>query len=339
MNDRRPAQTSTWPLRSYRSRGLFVAGLLLLLAVTFAASLAFSEAGPIWAIPFDDTDALQTEWSILYQLRLPRTLNAFGVGGLLALSGVLMQVLLRNPLADPYVLGVSGGASVGALLGLLLTGSIWVVYVSAFAGAWLVIALVFIFALRGYGTDLAGSANWLLTGVAVAAFSGALSSLLLALAPEGVLRGMILWLLGDLSSGLWFPPVFILFLSLLVTWPMARRLNVMGLGSEIAHSLGLNADRMRLQIYMLSALMTAFAVTSAGLVGFLGLIIPHALRLVVSNDHRWLIPASVLAGANLLILSDMVARLLLAPQQLPVGVVTSLIGAPMFLYLLRKRGR
>lgn len=337
--NRRTAGVATLPLRGYRSRGLLVFGLLLLLVISFAASLLWSEAGPIWSIPFDDTDALQTEWTILYQLRLPRTLNALGVGGLLALSGVLMQVLLRNPLADPYVLGVSGGASVGALLGLLLTGSMLVVYAGAFAGALAVILVIFIFALRGYGTDLAGSANWLLTGVAVAAFSGALSSLLLALAPEGVLRGMVLWLLGDLSSGLWFPAIFMLLLSLLIVWPMARRLNVMGLGSEMAHALGLNADRTRLQIYLLSAVMTAFAVTSAGLIGFLGLIIPHALRLVVSNDHRWLVPASVLAGANLLIWSDMVARLMLAPQQLPVGVVTSLIGAPMFLYLLRHRGR
>lgn len=336
---RRGADISTWPLRSHRSRGLFVAGLLVLLFLTFSASLAFSEAGPIWAVPFDDTDALQTEWSLLYQLRLPRTLNALAVGGLLSLSGVLMQVLLRNPLADPYVLGVSGGASVGALLMLLVSSSLLAVYAGAFVGALLVIVIVFVFAQRGYGTDLAGSANWLLTGVAVAAFSGALSSLLLALAPEGVLRGMVLWLLGDLSSGFWLPALMVLVVSLAIVWPMARRLNVMGLGSEMAHSLGLNADRMRLQIYLLSALMTAFAVTSAGLVGFLGLIIPHALRLVVSNDHRWLIPASLLAGANLLILSDMVARLLLAPQQLPVGVVTSLIGAPVFLYLLRNRGR
>lgn len=332
-------RTAVFPLRSDRSRQWLVIGLLLILAASFAASLLWSEAGPIWSIPFDDTDALQTEWAILYQLRLPRTLNALGVGGLLALSGVLMQVLLRNPLADPFVLGVSGGASVGALLGLLLTGSLWVVYTGAFLGALVVILVVFIFALRGYGTDLAGSANWLLTGVAVAAFSGALSSLLLALAPEGVLRGMVLWLLGDLSSGLWLPAVFMLLVALVFAWPMSRRLNVMGLGAEVAHALGLNADRMRLQIYLMAAVMTAFAVTSAGLVGFVGLIIPHALRLVVSNDHRWLVPASVLAGAILLIWSDMVARLLLAPQQLPVGVVTSLIGAPVFLYLLRHRVR
>jgi iron complex transport system permease protein len=319
----------TLPFRSSRSRGLLV---------LFVASVAYSDAGPIWAVPFDDTDSLQTEWTILYELRLPRTLNALAVGGLLSLSGVLMQVLLRNPLADPYVLGISGGASVGALLCLLLTSSMMAVYGGAFAGALLVIVLVFVFAQRGYGVDMAGSANWLLTGVAVAAFSGALSSLLLALAPEGVLRGMVLWLLGDLSSGFWLPPMAMLILSMLACWPMARRLNVLGLGGEVAHSLGVDFDRLRLQIYALSALMTAFAVTSAGLVGFLGLIIPHSLRLVVSNDHRWLIPASVLAGANLLIWSDMAARLLLAPQQLPVGVVTALLGAPVFLALLRRRG-
>ncbi|MCE2679093.1 MAG: iron ABC transporter permease [Burkholderiales bacterium] len=328
----------TLPLRSTKSRWLFVASLFLFMLLSFFASVIYSESGALWSVPLNDPEALQFELSILYELRLPRTLTAMAVGGLLSLSGVLMQVLLRNPLADPYVLGISGGASVGALLCLLITSSMLAVYAGAFVGALLVILLVFIFAQRGYGTDLGGQVSWLLTGVAVAAFSGALSSLLLSLAPEGVLRGMVLWLLGDLSSGLWFPPLIILIVSFFIAWPMSRKLNVLGLGSESAHALGLDAHRLRLRVYLLSALMTAFAVTSAGLIGFLGLIIPHAVRLVVSNDHRWLIPASVFGGASLLVLSDMVARLLLAPQQLPVGVVTALIGAPVFLYLLQRRG-
>ncbi len=326
-----------FPLRTVQSRWVFVLFLLLLLLVCGFLSLALSEAGPLWAVPQDDQSAWQVELQLLFELRLPRTLTAMAVGGLLGLSGVLMQVLLRNPLADPYVLGVSGGASVGALLGLLLTSSMLAVYAGAFLGALGVIVLVLVLARNGYGGELGGAANWLLTGVAVAAFAGALSSLLLSLAPEGVLRGMVLWLLGDLSSGLWQPPVVVLLLSVVFCWPMARCFNILGLGSELAHGLGLQGERLRLHVYLLSALMTAFAVTSAGLIGFLGLIIPHALRLIIGNDHRWLVPASVLAGGGLLVLSDLVARLLLAPQQLPVGVITALIGAPVFVYLVQYR--
>jgi iron complex transport system permease protein len=325
------------PLQTARSRWAFVLSLLFLTLLCGFFSLVLSEVGPLWAVPQDDNSAWQIELQLLFELRLPRTLTAMAVGGLLGLSGVLMQVLLRNPLADPYVLGVSGGASVGALLGLLLTSSMLAVYAGAFLGALGVIILVLILARNGYSGDLGGAANWLLTGVAVAAFAGALSSLLLSLAPEGVLRGMVLWLLGDLSSGLWQPPVLVLLISVALCWPMARQFNVLGLGSELAHSLGLQGERLRLRVYLLSALMTAFAVTSAGLIGFLGLIIPHALRLMIGNDHRWLIPASVLAGGGLLVVSDLIARLLLAPQQLPVGVITALIGAPVFVYLVQYR--
>ncbi len=273
--------------------------------------------------------------TIVLELRLPRALVGFACGGLLALSGSLMQSLLRNPLADPYVLGVSGGAGVGALIALLLGLSTLGVSGLAFAGA--LAAMLAVFALA-HGDGSWTQTRLLLTGVIVAAGCGAVITLLLALAPEGQLRGMLFWLMGDLAqAGDWRGPIGILAVCLAVAMPLARELNLLGRGLLQAEALGVAVGRLRVLIYFLASLATATAVTAAGAIGFVGLLVPHLVRLAVGGDLRLLLPAATLAGGSLLVLADTLARTLLAPQQLPVGVLTALIGVPTFLAVLARQ--
>ena len=275
--------------------------------------------------------------TLVFELRLPRALSAFAVGGLLALAGVLLQVLLRNPLADPYILGVSGGAAVGALSSLFLgAAGVWVTG-GAFAGSLLAMLLVFGLAgARGHWNP----ARLLLTGVVIAAGWGAVISFLLALAPGSTVQGMLFWLMGDLSrSGAVAPPLFTLAAGVLLALPLARALNLLGRGELAAAALGEDPARLKIMIYFLASLLTAMAVTVAGTVGFVGLVIPHLARLLGGSDHRWLVPNAVLLGGGFLVLADTLARWMLAPSQLPVGVVTALLGVPTFLYLLTRSQR
>ena len=281
---------------------------------------------------------------VLHQLRLPRALAAFATGGLLAVAGALMQVLLRNPLADPYVLGVSGGAAVGALGAMVLGLSALLAQIGAFAGALLSILLVFAIAHRDLARlAAAGSTDnaprLLLSGVMLAAGWSALITLMLALAPEAQLRGMLFWLAGDLS-GAEAPalPLLALGAVVLAGVPLARELNVLLRGPALAASLGVRVAPLRRALYVVASLASAVAVTTSGSVGFIGLVVPHALRLVIGNDQRVLLPACALAGGSLLLLADTAARTLVAPQQLPVGVITALVGVPAFLLLLMRRG-
>jgi len=273
---------------------------------------------------------------IVLDLRGPRALSAFACGGLLALAGALMQVLLRNPLADPYVLGISGGAAVAALLSLLAGLGGAALAGNAFAGALLSMLLVFGLAHgRGQWTPT----RLLLTGVVVAAGWGACIGFILALAPERSLHGMLFWLMGDLSHAPspWLG-LGVTALGLALCLPLARDLNVLTRGELTASALGVSVPRLRLALYVIASLLTAAAVTIAGSVGFVGLVIPHLLRLLGLTDHRHLLPAAVLAGGSLLVLADTLARSAFAPQQLPVGVITALLGVPLFLYLLNRRG-
>jgi iron complex transport system permease protein len=286
-----------------------------------------------------------TASEVLHRLRLPRALAAFGTGGLLALAGALMQVLLRNPLADPYVLGVSGGAAVGALGALLLGFGALLVQLGAFGGALLSTLLVFAIARHDLGRLVtAGSSDdtaprLLLTGVMLAAGWSALITVLLMLAPDAQVRGMLFWLTGDLSaSDAGLGPLFALLVVLIAALPLARELNVLLRGPALAQALGVRVAPLRRKLYLLASLATAVAVTTSGSVGFIGLVVPHALRLAIGNDQRVLLPACALAGGSLLLLADTVARSLIAPQQLPVGVVTALVGVPTFLFLLLRRG-
>lgn len=278
---------------------------------------------------------------VVRQLRLPRALGAFAVGGLLALSGALIQVLLRNPLGDPYVMGVSGGAACGALLALSLGISGASLSAAAFTAA--LGSMLLVFTLSRDGGAWAPN-RLLLTGVVLASGWGALISFLLALSPPGALPGMLFWLMGDLSS-LQAPEKTLVLLAIgaLIAQLLARPMNLLARGELQATSLGVSVPGLRIAIFTLASLLTASAVTQAGSIGFVGLVAPHAVRLLFGGDHRWVLPGAVLLGGTLLTLADTLARTLLAPQQLPVGVVTALIGVPAFLYLLRhqesKRGR
>jgi iron complex transport system permease protein len=272
---------------------------------------------------------------VVLQLRLPRALAGFACGGLLALAGALMQVLLRNPLADPYVLGISGGAGVGAMFGMLLGFSVLGIDSLAFAGAFGAMLLVFGLA---HGDGSWTQTRLLLTGVIVAAGCGALVALMLAIADEHKLRGMLFWLMGDLGqSTQWLPAIVALGVALALAMPFARELNLLSRGLMQAQALGVAVNRLRYAIYLLASLATAASVTTAGSIGFVGLVVPHLVRLATGNDQRLLLPASVLAGGSLLVLADTLARTLIAPQQLPVGVLTALIGVPVFLFLLSRQ--
>ncbi len=323
---------------NHRRAFLILAILVLLALASFWAALA---AGSIPVAATDILAALLGQDApgadIVRQLRLPRALAGFACGGLLALAGALMQVLLRNPLADPYILGISGGAGVGALFAIMVGLPILGIDGLAFAGALGAMFLVFGLA---HGDGSWTQTRLLLTGVIVAAGCGALISLMLAIAPEDRLRGMLFWLSGDLGqvASAW-PPMVALAIALLLAMPFARELNLLARGLMQAQALGVAVDRLRYAIFLLASLATAASVTTAGSIGFIGLVVPHLVRLAAGNDQRLLLPASAIAGGALLMLADTLARTLIAPQQLPVGVLTALIGVPVFLFLLSRQGK
>ncbi len=273
--------------------------------------------------------------SVVLELRLPRTVVGFMVGAMLALAGALMQVLLRNPLAEPYVLGVSGGASAAVLIAMLSgLSSLWISG-SAFLGA--MISMLLVFGLA-HGKGDWSPARLLLTGVVIAAGWGALISLILSITQGTQLRGMLFWLMGDLSYAQYTHwALIVLVVCLLVSMMISRNLNILARGELQAATLGVSPKKIRYLIYFLSSLLAATAVTLAGNVGFVGLIVPHAIRLMVGSDHRVLLPAAFLLGGCLVMLADGLARTIIAPQQLPVGVLTAIIGIPVFLILLRRQ--
>jgi iron complex transport system permease protein len=320
-----------------RRRALLILATLILLALaSFWTALA---AGSIAVGAGDVLSALFGQPApgadVVLQLRLPRALAAFACGGLLALAGALMQVLLRNPLADPYILGISGGAGVGALFAMLLGLPALGIDGLAFAGA--LGAMLLVFGLA-HGDGSWTQTRLLLTGVIVAAGCGALVALMLAVAPEDRLRGMLFWLMGDLAQATdTWPPLLVLAAALALAMPFARELNLLARGLLQAQALGVAVSRLRYAVYLLASLATAAAVTTAGSIGFVGLVVPHLVRLATGHDQRLLLPASVLAGGSLLVLADTLARTLIAPQQLPVGVLTALIGVPIFLFLLSRQ--
>ena len=326
-------------MTSRRRRLLVVAALLVLVAALtmawalIAGSLPIAPAEVLAAL--GGADGMSA--SVVRELRLPRAVATFVCGGLLALAGALMQVLLRNPLADPYILGISGGAAVGALTGISLgAASIWIDG-GAFAGA--LIAMLLVFGLA-HGDGSWTQTRLLLTGVIVAAGCGAAVTLMLALAPDTRVQSMLFWLMGDASgaSNPW-PALGVLLIGLLAVLPFARDLNVLARGEMTAHALGVSVKRLRLGLYVLASLLTAVAVTQVGSVGFVGLIVPHLVRLALGNDQRVLLPTAAVAGGILLTVADTLARTVMAPQQLPVGVLTALIGVPVFLFLLARHPR
>jgi len=328
----------------YRT-GVVTAGLLL---ASIATMLFAGVTGSV-AIPLADLPGALQELingradslaATLLDLRAGRALTAFVTGATLSLAGVMMQALLRNPLADPYVLGISAGSAVGALAALMLMCAAWMVDLSAFVGAVVVSMLLYVLArrdMRGGSAAEGGTALLLLTGTILSAACSALISLMLSIAPEGRLRTMVFWMIGDLSGApLRWLPWIVLAGGLAFALRTARSMNVLALHAEAASTLGIRVGALRKGLFFCSGLLTASAVTTAGSIGFVGLIVPHACLFAFGPDHRLLIPAATLAGGAYLVLADTLARTVIAPQQLPVGVVTALIGTPVFLYQLHR---
>ena len=271
--------------------------------------------------------------TIVRTIRLPRSVSAFAVGSLLGLAGVLLQALFRNPLADPFVLGVSGGAAVGALGGMLAGLGLAALEWTATGGALCVGALVL---WMGSGGE---SGRLLLAGVVLASACGAVISVLLAIADNGQLRGMVFWLAGDLGWALhpWFD-LAAAAVAMVAAFLGGRALNVLSAGELRSAVLGLDARIARPVVFLIAATLTALAVLAAGPVGFVGLVAPHLVRLALkTSDHRLVAPGATLCGGALLCLADIASRTIAAPRQLPVGAITALIGAPVFLLLLRRR--
>ena len=274
---------------------------------------------------------------ILGQIRIPRTLAAFCVGSLLAMSGVAMQVLLRNPLADPYILGVSGGAAVGALSAILLGASSFLLVSLAFAGA--LGSTLIVFGISNPFNNQSMT-RLLLTGVVVSAGWGAVINLILTTSTSNTVQSMLFWLMGDLSQSTVSLGHFILIvLGLVGGIGIAKSLNVLSRGDLVAVSLGVNVNLLRIFLYFSASIFTAVAVTIGGSVGFVGLVTPHILRMLGARDHRVLIPASVMLGGSIVLIADTLARTILAPQQLPVGIFTAIIGVPCFLFIMNSSGK
>ena len=342
--------------RIVTARPLFLLlGCLLLLVVWLSLALGpvslplgdtLRALGHLLGLPVADAGLGQAEL-IVGQIRLPRTLLGIATGGVLALAGVAMQGLFRNPLADPGLIGVSSGAALGAAIAIVFGASVgglpealapYLLSASAFAGGLLVTALVYRLGRHNGQTSVA---TMLLAGVALTALAGALIGLFTYLADDATLRTLTFWNLGSLN-GASYPRLWpLLLIALLVACWLPRRVNALNallLGESEARHLGFDVERLKVELILCTALGVGAAVAAAGMIGFIGLVVPHLLRLIVGPDHRVLLPASMLGGAILLLLADLVARLALAPAELPIGIVTALIGAPFFLYLLI-RGR
>ncbi len=279
--------------------------------------------------------------AIIYQLRLPRVLAAFAVGGLLAMSGALLQVLTRNPLAEPSVLGVSGGAAVGALAVLMMggAGTIWVA-----GGAWIGAIIVMLLLWLLVGGYSAHPSRMLLAGVMIATACGAISTLMITFASNVAMPGMIHWLMGDLDSVISLEAVGAIlgvWLSVLIlVWRLSPKIHLLQLGTDKAFTLGIDVSYVQWMMVLLSALSAAAAVSIAGSIGFVGLLVPHLLRALIVKKHgpdqKFLLPASALLGGTFLVLADMIARTIITPSQLPVGIITALIGVPSFLWILSR---
>ncbi len=311
-------------------------GLALTAAVFLGLSGGSSGMTPadLWLLLNNPRAADPTTAAIIWQIRLPRVILAAAVGATLALGGLVFQALLRNPLAEPYILGLSGGAAVGAIAGMMAGWANFPgVTLLAFGGGLTTLALVL--GIAGGQRDL-GKESLLLGGVMMNAFCGSLIMLLLAVSQDAQLRQILFWLMGDLSQAdLGQLPILLLLLpGILLIFLLARSLNLLLLGRESAAALGVGVRTLSLTLLVTTSFMVGIVVSQAGLIGFVGLVVPHIFRLLVGPDHRLLAPACLLGGAAYLICCDLLARSLPTGGELPVGIVTALLGAPLFIFLL-----
>lgn len=324
--------------------------LVLLCSLSLGLGASHLSLGKVWGLCWDGLRCVWTghpvptdpDHVIVLQIRLVRVLLACLVGAALALSGVIMQALFQNPMADPYLLGVSAGASVGAVAAMTLgieftVAGMGAVSVLAFGGALGVAVVVYLLSLRGGRVH---TATLLLTGIALGSLVASLTSLMIILHDRDI-HGVLFWLMGGLSGRRW-AHVFALLPQLavcaVVALALARTLNIMLLGDEEANNLGVNVSFMKKLLLALASLAAAGAVAVSGIIGFVGLIVPHLCRLWVGSDHRRLIPLSLVVGAITLVAADALSRVVVAPSELPLGIITSALGCPFFLYLLRRSG-
>lgn len=296
----------------------------------------------------DKDTAAQQAKTILFDIRLPRICLAILIGAILAISGAVMQGLFRNPLAAPSLIGVSSGASVGASVVIVLAGA-WLqsntalglslVAVGAFIGSFLVTVLVYRLSTSALGTSVT---TMLLAGIAVSALAGAVSGLLSYYADNEMLRQISIWQMGNLSTANWQRVLVLAVVAILVLSLFPREsksLNALLLGESEARHLGIDVQQVKRKLILLTTLGIGTAVAIGGMIGFVGLIVPHIVRLLIGPDHRWLLPASALAGGVLLLLADTIARIIIAPTELPTGILTAILGAPFFIMLLVQQRR
>jgi len=332
----------------WRRRRILLAALTVTAVVTLVAGVGTGAVpvspGRIFHVLRMGPGTGLLEQTIIWQLRLPRVLLAGLTGGCLGIAGALFQALFRNPLADPYLIGASSGASLGAVLAIVLSlelrlFGLGAVPVLAFLGSTATVLLVYHLAReRGYVSVL----TLVLAGVAVSSFLSAVVSLLTYLSADERLHQIVFWLMGGFGGATWKSvhlalPYFAA--GMLASLACARDLNSLLLGEETAHHLGVEVERTKKVVLATASLLTGVAVASGGVIGFVGLVVPHLVRIAGGPDHRFVIPAAALGGACVLMLADSVARTVLAPAELPVGLVTAMTGAPFFIYVLRHRKR
>lgn len=303
---------------------------LLLAAMFFSLFLGsvFISPGELW------------ESEILWQIRLPRVILAALVGLMLSISGVILQGILRNPLADPYILGISAGGAVGAAISIAIGSHFLVLWVGSVPVTAFIFALLAVFIVYELSKSAGktSSETLILAGVALSAFCAAILALIIIM--TGSLQSIYFWLLGSLSSANWNNILTVLPAALIgggVAYFYSKELNALLLGEEMATTLGVDVENTRLILIGVSSLMTAAAVSVSGLIGFIGLIIPHWVRLIVGPNHRTLVPVTALSGMLFMVLADTFARTILSPMEIPIGIIMALVGAPFFLYLLRRR--
>ena len=325
----------------------FVIAVALLLSIAVfslvSGAVSISSFGILqWLIGLEATSLNATERTILWQLRLPRVITACLVGGSLGIAGVGFQSLFRNPLADPYVIGASSGAGLGVALAVVLSFQASLmglsgVALSAMVGSWLAVSIVFAIGSVGRGSSVL---TLLLAGVAVSSMINAIASLVMYMNDDSVVV-ILAWLMGSLAGNDWIvvaATALSSFIGYFILWSMSRPMDVFLLGDVASESLGMDLFRFRLLIVVGSSIATAAAVACAGIIGFVGLIAPHIARRLVGPRHARLLPMSACAGAAIMMVADLVARTIVAPAELPVGILTALLGSPFFLFLLKSRG-
>jgi iron complex transport system permease protein len=314
-------------------------GIILLLTgiIAISAGSSGTHFGETLSILFGNIEPDSATATIIWQIRLPRVILAAFVGGTLALGGLVFQALLRNPLAEPYILGISGGSAIGAILAMLIGLSYFPgVAIFSFAGSLLVLAFVTTLAGTTLGNTMLSRDSLLLGGVMMNAFCAAIIMFLISMTRSFQVQHILYWLMGDLAS-LQKDQLSILFLVVpcfIVIFILARPMNLLLLGRETAAAMGINVKNTVLLLLVVTSLMVSIIVSLSGLVGFVGLVIPHIFRMVLGPDHRLLVPSCLLGGASYLIFCDLLARVLPSSGELPVGIITAMIGAPLFIILL-----